>query len=159
VDVLAVLAGDEDEGFAGLGFRAVRDERWLTPNVVGLDGVYEALCPPYFSDMHAAVAAFVERKFGDAGAYDESLPGPWRDSAGVKRTVEPYSPDFVACMSEVAQYVYEKHGKFPGTRSTIMLPGLVQAHHLDTDFYDAHYADGAYLPSHASHMAVWHGDG
>lgn len=49
-----------------------------------------------------------------------------------------------------------KYGKFPGIRSTIMLPGFVQAHHLDLDFYDRYYADGAYLPAHAAHTRVWH---
>jgi hypothetical protein len=39
-----------------------------------------------------------------------------------------------------------------------MLPGAVQAHHLDTDFYDAHYGEGAYLPSHAEHLELWHGN-
>ena len=30
---------------------------------------------------------------------------------------------------------------------------------LHTTFYDAHYAAGAYLPSHAEHLERWHGDG
>ena len=47
------------------------------------------------------------------------------------------------CLGEVAQYVYEKHGKFPGMLTTVVLPGFVQAHHIDTDFYDAHYQAGA----------------
>jgi hypothetical protein len=74
----------------------------------------------------------------------------------VKKTVSPYSTEFVDCMAEVAQYIYDKFGKFPGTRSTIMLPGFVQAHHLDTDFYDRHYNEGAYLYTHAQHMERWH---
>jgi hypothetical protein len=59
-------------------------------------------------------------------------------------------------MSEVAQYIYDKYGKFPGIRSTIMLPGFVQAHHIDTDFYDAYYREGAYLETHARHSELWH---
>jgi hypothetical protein len=157
MDALSVLGANADDGVAGLGFRFVEDERWLTPNPVGLDGVYEALCPPYFPDMRAAVEAFVERKFGPHGAYDPDGPGPWRESRRVKGTVAPYSDEFVDCMAEVARYMYEKFGKFPGVRSTIMLPGAVQAHHIDTDFYDAHYSEGAYLPSHADHLEVWHG--
>ena len=95
--------------------------------------------------MRAAVEAFAERKFGPHGAYDPGAPGPWRDGGAVKETVAPYSAEFVDCMAEVAQYIHDKHGKFPGARSTIMLPGFVQAHHLDTDFYDTHYQEGAYL--------------
>jgi hypothetical protein len=157
MDALSVLGANADDGVAGLGFRFVEDERLLTPNPVGLDGVYEALCPPYFPDMRAAVEAFVERKFGPHGAYDPDGPGPWRESRRVKGTVAPYSDEFVDCMAEVARYMYEKFGKFPGVRSTIMLPGAVQAHHIDTDFYDSHYSEGAYLPSHADHLEVWHG--
>jgi hypothetical protein len=33
----------------------------------------------------------------------------------------------------------------------------LQAHHLDLGFYDHHFGPGAYLPTHASHMADWHG--
>jgi hypothetical protein len=159
MDSLSVLGARAAEGIAGLGFRFVEDDRWVTPNPVGLDGVYEALCPPYYPDMHAAVKAFVERKFGPAGAYAAEAGGPWRDATAVKRSVEPYSPEFVDCLSEVAQYIHDRHGKFPGTRSTIVLPGFVQAHHIDTGFYDAHYRDGAYLRTHAEHMERWHADG
>jgi hypothetical protein len=157
MDGLSALGAYARDGVSGLGFRFVEDERWVTPNAVGLDGVYEALCPPYYTDMHAAVEAFVERKFGPRGAYDPAVPGAWRDSAGVKQTVDPYSSDFVDCMSEVARYIHDKYGKFPGTRSTIMLPGFVQAQHIDTDFYDAHYRAGAYLATHAEHAQRWHG--
>lgn len=159
MDSLSVLGARAAQGIAGLGFRYTEDERWVNPNPVGLDGVYEALCPPYYPDMHAAVEAFVERKFGSSGAYADDGSGPWRDPATVKRSVEPYHPEFVDCLSEVARYIHDKHGKFPGTRSTIVLPGFVQAQHLDTGFYDTHYQDGAYLRTHAEHMERWHGDG
>lgn len=157
MDGLSALGANAGGGVTGLGFRCVEDERWITPNAVGLDGVYEGLCPPYVPDMHAAVDAFVERKFGEDGAYATGTDGPWRDSGRVKGTVAAYRRDFVDCMSEVATYLYDKYGKFPGVRTTIMLPGFVQAHHLDTDFYDTHYKDGAYLQTHAEHMARWHG--
>lgn len=158
MDGLSALGAYAGDGVQGLGFRIVEDDRWLTPNPVGLDGVYEALCPPNYPDMRAAVDAFVARKFGPGGAYDPAITGPWRDTVGMKRTVEPYTSEFVACMAEIAQYIYDKYGKFPGTRSTIMLPGFVQAHHLDTDFYDTHYQPGAYLDTHARHMEAWHGE-
>jgi hypothetical protein len=157
MDGLSVLGAYARDGIAGLGFRFVEDERWVTPNPVGLPGVYEALCPPNYPDMHAAVEAFVARKFGALGAYDPDTPGPWRESASVKGSVAPYGKDFVDCMSEVAQYIWDKYGKFPGIRSTIMLPGFVQAHHIDTEYYDTHYQDGAYLDTHARHMEIWHG--
>jgi hypothetical protein len=32
----------------------------------------------------------------------------------------------------------------------------LQAHHLDLEFYDRFYEPGAYLRTHAAHMARWH---
>lgn len=148
-----------DHGVSALDAVGIQDERWTVPNPVGLDGVFEALCPPYYPDMQAAVGAFVDHKFGPGGAYDPKIEGPWKDSAEIKKGVEPYSDEFVECLGEVAQYVYDKHGKFPGTPTTIVLPGFVQAHHVDTDYYDAHYLPGAYLDTHANHMRRWHGHG
>lgn len=156
MDGLSALGANRRDGVTGLGFRFVEDERWVVPNAVGLDGIYEALCPPYYPDMRSAAQVFVDRKFGPGGAYDPAVPGPWRDSARVKNTVARYGGDFVDCLAEVAQYIYDRFGKFPGIRSTVMLPGFVQAHHIDTDFYDAHYRPGAYLETHSGHLRRWH---
>ena len=145
------------EGIKGLGFQFVKDERWPVPNPVGIEGVYEALCPPFQPDMRTAVETFVQRKFGPGGAYDPEIAGPWKDSSAIKRTVTPNDDEFVDCLTSIAQYVYEKHGKFPGTFNTIVFPGIVQAQHLDTGFYDTHYQSGAYLQTHAEHMEKWHG--
>ena len=153
----SILGALKEDGIRGFGFRFQRDERWTVPNPVGLDGHFEGLCPPYHPDMRAAVAAFVERKFGPGGAYDPSAPGPWRDTAAVRASVERYDDAFSDCLGEVAQYVHDTYGKFPGAFTTIVLPGYVQAVHLDTEFYDTHYRDGAYLETHAEHMRRWHG--
>jgi hypothetical protein len=72
--------------------------------------------------------------------------------------VDPYGSEFVACLGEISQYVYDRHGKFPGTVTTIVLPGLVQAHHIDTDYYDTHFMSGGYLDTHATHMERWHSE-
>ena len=151
--VLGAFAGD---GIRGLGFRFVTDERWTTPNPVGLEGHFEALVPPFQPDMRSAVETFVERRFGTGGAYDTSTPGPWKQSAQVKGTVTPYSDEFVDCMSTVAQYIHDTYGKFPATVPTIALTGYVQVQHIDTEFYDEYFEPGAYLETHAGHMARWH---
>jgi hypothetical protein len=152
-----VLGAFAEQGVKGLGFRFVRDERWTMPNPVGLDDVYEALCPPYHPDMRAAVRVFVERKFGEGGAYDPERGGPWKRAAEVKRSATRYTDELVECLGEIAQYVYDKHGRFPGTLTTIVLPGYVQAQHIDTEYYDTHLEPGAYLETHATHMRRWHG--
>lgn len=157
VNELSVFGASAGEGVQGLGFRFVETEDRVVPDPVGLDGVYEGLCPPYQPDMRAAVEAFVERKFGPGGTYDPGTPGPWKDSAGVKGSVRRPGEEAVDCMSEIAGYVHDKHGTFPGTVPTMVLPGYVQAHHIDLEYYDEHFGPGAYLETHARHMERWHG--
>ena len=144
-------------GVTGFGFRFVEDERWTLPNPVGLDGQFEGLCPPYQPDMRTAAQVYVERKFGSAGVYS-SPDGPWKESATIKSGVEPYSDEFVSCLGEVAQYIYDTYGRFPVAPATMVLTGSVQVVHLDTDFYDTHFQPGAYLPSHRDHWETWHAD-
>lgn len=160
LSVLGAVVGEDGEvsrqELEGLGFRFVEDPEGPVPNPVGRDGVYEALCPPYYPDMRSAVEAFAERKFGPGGAYDPHTPGPWADSRAVKESVRPWGDELVACLAEVARYVYRKHGRFPGTIPTMMLPGFVQAHHIELEYYDTHFQQGAYLRTHAEHMARWH---
>lgn len=154
---LSVLGAFAPRGVRGLGFRFQRfDDRPAAPNPVGLDGHYEALCPPYFDDMHAAVRQFVDWKFAPGGAYDPSTAGPFSDSASVKGETERYSDEFVEALAVQAQYVFERFGKFPATIPSILMPVYVQAQHIDTEFYDAVMGEGAYLESHAEHMSRWH---
>ncbi len=44
----------------------------------------------------------------------------------------------------------------PGTVPTVQILNYLQAQHLDTDFYDHHFGEGAYLPTHGDHQATWH---
>jgi len=156
IDPLSALGARASQGVKGLGFRFVRDERWTLPNPVGLDGYYEGLCPPYHADMRSAVQAFTQRKFGPGGAYDPNTPGPFQRTREVKGSVNPYSAEFLDCLGEMAQYLHDTYGKFPPTIPTILLAGYVQAQHIDTEFYDTHFQPGAYLETHARHMARWH---
>lgn len=152
---LSLMGAFAGQGIQGLGFRFVRDERWMAPNPVGLDGCLEARCPPYHKDMRAAVRSFVERKFGDGGTYDSKQPGPFRDNS-LKSRIERYSPEFQSLLEEVASYIHETYGKFPGTAPSIYMRPYVQAHHLDLDFYDHFYGPGSYLETHREHLEKWH---
>lgn len=154
----SVLGAFDESGIDGLGFRFVQDARWKLPNPVGLDRHFQGLCPPYVADMREAVNIFVERKFGPEGAYAPGTPGAWANADVIKQGVTPYSEEFIDCLSEAAQYVYDTCGKFPNTFTTMVLTGFVQAVHLDTGFYDKYYRRGAYLPTHAQHMDRWHPD-
>ena len=154
----SVMGSPTMKDVKGLGFTFIENEKWIVPNPVGLDGFYEGHCPPYYKDMREAVDAVLERKFGPEGAYHPDDNGPWKNASKVKATVKPYSDEIVNCISEVAEYVLEKYGKFPGTIPTMVIPGFVQAHHIDTEYYDHNYKSGSYLKSHAEHMANWHQD-
>ena len=33
---------------------------------------------------------------------------------------------------------------------------VMQAQHIDTDYYDQLFGPGAYEPTHAAHLAKWH---
>jgi hypothetical protein len=156
IDMYAVLGASGDPEVPGLGFRFDRQEEWAVPNVTGLDGVYEAYCPPHFADMHAAVEALTERKFGPGGPFHPDTPGPWKDSAKVRSAARRHDARFKECVATMAQYVFDSFGKFPGTVPTMYILTYLQAHHLDLDFYDHHYKQGAYLRTHAEHMARWH---
>jgi hypothetical protein len=94
----------------------------------------------------------------EARAYDPRTSGPWKDTTAMKQGMTPYSEEFIDCLVDVAQYVYDTYGRFPNTFTTMVLSGFVQAVHIDTDFYDTHYQPGAYLDTHAHHMENWHGD-
>jgi hypothetical protein len=158
IDRLAILGASGDPAVPGLGFRFDTDERWALPNPTGLPEVFEGFCPPHYPDMAAAVEAFARRKFGPGGPFDPAMPGPWRESARIRASAQIHSDEFKACVALMAQCIYDRFGKFPGTAPTIFCLTYLQAHHLDLAFYDRHFQPGAYLDTHARHMELWHAD-
>jgi hypothetical protein len=156
IDPFSVLGASGVAGVDGLGFRYDSDERWPYPNPTGLTGVMEAFCPPYYEDMRAAVDALCDRKFGKGGPFNTGTPGPWKDSANVRGAAQAHDEAFRECVALQAQYVFDNFGKFPGTLPSVFICTYLQAHHLDLAFYDKFYKPGAYLHTHANHMAQWH---
>jgi hypothetical protein len=140
----------------GLGFAYQTDPRWPLPNVTGLPGVFEGFCPPHYQTMRAAVEALVARKFGPGGPFNPHTPGPYRESSRVRGAGAPIDDRFIDCVSTMADYLYQRFGKFPATVPSIFMLTYLQAHHLDLDFYDQHFGPGSYLETHAQHMADWH---
>jgi len=153
---MSVLGASGDPEMPGLGFRYDMDERWPLPNITGLPGVFEGFCPPHYKDMRAAVEAFVKRKFGAGGPFNANTPGPYRENARVRGSGKVHSEEFKECVTTMAQYVFDKFGKFPGTVPSIFILTYLQAHHLDLEFYDQHYSAGGYLETHARHDELWH---
>jgi hypothetical protein len=141
----------------GLGFRYDSDPRWGTPNPTGrTDGTFHAYCPPHFASMADAVEALAQRKFGPGGPYNAATPGAWNESAAIRASAEPYSEEFKACVTLQCDYTLETWGKFPGTVPSVWVMNVLQAQHLDLDFYDSFFRDGAVLDTHRRHFQVWH---
>jgi hypothetical protein len=92
--------------------------------------------------MAAAVEAFAQRKFGPGGPYHRDTAGAWSDSPGIRGSAQVHSPEFKACVSLQAQYLYDTFGKFPATVPSLMILNYVQAHHLDLEFYDRFFRPG-----------------
>ncbi|MHB8789151.1 MAG: hypothetical protein ACYDBT_04660 [Desulfobulbaceae bacterium] len=158
IDAFATFGASGNPAVPGLGFRYDVDDRWPYPNPTGLEGVMEGYCPPHYPDMRAAVDALCQRKFGPGGPFHPDTPGPWHDSRKVRSAAQPHDERFRECVAHQAQYVYDTFGKFPGTVPSMFLIMYLQAHHLDLEFYDKFYKPGAYLRTHANHMADWHAD-
>jgi len=155
INQFSVLGASGDPGVPGLGFRFDMIEGQPLPHVTGLDGIFEGHCPPHFKDMRAAVVSVVERKFGSGGPFNAKTPGPYKKSGGVRDSAALMSADFIDCVSVMAQYVYDKFGRFPATVPAIFNLMYLQAHQLDTGFYDEHFTTGAYLKTHAAHDRNW----
>jgi hypothetical protein len=156
LDPFAMLGASGNPDVPGLGFRYDSNERWPYPNPTGLEGVMEGFCPPHYPDMRAAVEAVCKRKFGPGGPFHPGTPGPWKDSAKVRSAAQIHGEEFRECVALQAQYLFDTFGKFPGTVPSIFVITYLQAHHLDLEFYDTFYKPGAYLRTHANHLASWH---
>lgn len=146
------------EIFAVLGFRtAISATPIPLANPIGLDGVFEACCPPYYPSMDAAVdAVLATLTRQQQPALDEAampyLASPSEHREGTAEITE----EGIACTKAICNYIYNSYGRFPGNVDAMHLMWLMQAHHLDTDFYDRFFRASTYGPSHAAHMAKWH---
>ncbi len=155
ISPFALMGAAAGNGTPGLGFQFESNPQWGVPNPVGLAGLYEGYCPPFYPDMRAAVLAYYDLKFGQRGTYDPTGPGPFRDNAAIKGATVPPGPELIDAVIASAEYIYQTYGKFPGTVPTIFTRFYTQAHRLDTAFYDKFYAPGAYLTTHQENVARW----
>ena len=156
IDPFSMLGASGDPACPGLGFQYQTRENWPYPNPVGLPKIMEGYCPPFHTDMHDAVKALCERKFGPGGPFHPATPGPWRNSSRVRSAAQVHDAAFRDCVALQAQYLLETFGKFPATVPTMFVIMYLQAGHLDLDFYDTFYQSGAYLQTHADHIKTWH---
>jgi hypothetical protein len=156
IDPFSLLGASGDPQVPGLRFRYDTNDRWPYPNPTGLANVMEGFCPPHYSTMMDAVEAVVERKFGQGGPFNPETPGPWKNSPKVRSSAQIHDKPFRECVALQAQYILDTFGKFPGTVPSIFTTIYLQAHHIDTEFYDHFYKPGSYLHTHEDHMKKWH---
>jgi hypothetical protein len=167
-----VLRRDEAKGLLGLGFRehsskasTSRIKRWppvpaSQPNFVGIDGVLEGLCPPYVTDMDAAVDAVLESKYGPSGSYGdkETFAQAYKDQAAADaflRRAEPHSKETIEYTKEICRYLVETYGRFPAHTDAFYIPGIwVQFSHLEIDYYERFAAPG-HARRQAEGRALW----
>lgn len=143
----------------GLGFRFATpkiqgDAGNPNPVAVGRDDLFQAFCPPYYEDMGEAVEAFNDMKWTNW----ESHKLPYKDPTGVLGEIERPSRDEIQVVKDICNYVYDTYGRFPAFSDPMFLRFMVQAHHLDLDFYDKYYPPGAYTEAHRNHFRNWHPD-
>jgi nitroreductase len=135
-----------------MGFRIVTGTGSGFGNPVGLDGVFQASCPPYYPTMDAAVDAVLSRPPSEATtAVPHRMPDEEHRAGAIRISAEG-----LACTKAVCNYIYETYGRFPGATDAMHLMWVMQAHHIDTDYYDRFFGNGAYGPTHAAHMSTWH---
>lgn len=155
INPFSILGASGDPAVPGLGFRFDMLPDQPLPHVTGLEGVLEGHCQPHFKDMRAAVASVVERKFGAGGPFNVKTSGPYKETDAVRSSAAPIDEEFVECVATMAQYVQDTFGRFPATVPAVFSLMYLQAHQLDTDFYDTHFTPGAYLKTHAAHPQNW----
>jgi len=147
----------------GLGFRHITGKKKKTgvavPVPVGIDGLFEAYCPPYFKTMSDAVDAIVEKKFGKDGIFSNETNQflPYKDSAAITAKVPRTSEEIIDATKAVCEYIYKTYGRFPAHNQPMNMIVWIQSHHLELEFYDKHYKDGAYTETQKQHMEKWHG--
>lgn len=143
----------------GLGLRFITGKDGM-PNPVGLDGILEGHCPPYFETMDEAVQDIFDIRYGSQGILSSRYrgPTPLKDWDTFIEGARPVSEEAVQAVKAYCTYVYDTYGRFPGIIDTIQLPIGCIAHHLDLDFYDEYYPSDALTDAHRRHMAIWHGE-
>jgi hypothetical protein len=138
-----------------MGFRVMAaDGATTTSNPIGLDGVFEASCPPYHVSMDADVDAVLAPP---PRGSKETGPVPYRMSEAEHRSgTIRISAEGLACTKAICNYIHDTYGRFPGSTDAMHLMWVIQAHHIDTDYYDRSFGPGAYGPAQAAHMTAWH---
>jgi len=129
-------------------------------NPVGLDGVIQGYCPPYYDSMNDAVDALLQRKYGAQGLYTapDEFAKVFKPELAQRfiQEVPHYSDEVTACCKAVCNYIFSAYDRFPAHVDAMYVPGVwIQAHHLDLEYYDQLYQNG-YSHTQRDHQRLWH---
>ena len=143
-------------GVKGLGFRFEQDKS-DKPSCVGRDRYFETFCPPYKS-MDQAVDDFYASKFGSDGIFGKVYAGPHshKNREEVLPGYDTATEQTVEITKAYCNYIYETYGRFPATFDPISMPIWMQAHHLETEWYDKYQIDGILGENQRQHIKRWH---
>jgi len=164
-----ILFGGLPELGTGLNFRFVEPRRIplprpypaATPNPVGLDGILQAYCPPYYRHMDEAIDAILAEKYGPEGLYtDPKFYGQTMSAENTSRFLrEAPHPDegVIDCVRAICNYIHRTYDRFPAHCHAIDSPGVwIQFHHVDLDFYNEFFIEGT-SQTQVDHGRAWHG--
>jgi len=145
----------------GLGFKfSMGKNPAFPPNPTGIEGLFEAHCPPHYESMEEAVDDVIDRKWGPRGIFTAGAgKTPFKNSDAVLNQIPRPGDDVIRCVKDICNYIYDTFGQFPGTVESMHAGLFLQAQHADLDFYDTYYPEGAYTETQRHHNSVWHPDG
>jgi hypothetical protein len=146
----------------GLGFHFETAEKGPLagmPYPVGKDELFETHHPRYYGSIDNTVDHIMEKKFGNTGIFnaENAATAPYKKPGQMEVGIPKTSDDIVQCTKDIFNEVEQRYGRFPAFVDPCIMSLMVQAHHLDLDFYDKYYKDGAYTERHKRHMEKWHG--
>lgn len=147
--------------------------RWQIPlplfanvraNAIGLrhqgEHLIKSMSPPNYATMAEAVQVVMADKFGPDGIYsDEALferiyKGDF--GAAYLKEASNYAEDVIACTTDICNYIYDTHGRFPAHCEAIHVPGVwLQAHHVEDAYYERFF-EGGLTDAHRTHDRAWH---
>jgi hypothetical protein len=139
----------------GFGFRYATDKKGV-PYPVGIDGVYEALTPPYKTPAEIADWIINER-YREDGALNVDTPSALKDQAASVKSFEgSYTQDQVDCLTGLLEYIWDRYGRIPITQDPVVTGFVLSVHHLDIEMYQHFYREGHLTQRILDHDSLWH---
>ncbi|HLG17606.1 MAG TPA: hypothetical protein VJH03_24395 [Blastocatellia bacterium] len=164
-----VFERDPAKGKFGLEFRMQEPKKWRQwpplpvplANPIGIDGVLEALTPPYVKSMDEAVDRLIEEKYGPLGTYgdktifDRSYRKSEYGDDYLQMAARRPSKEAVEYAKEICNYIWDTYGRFPAHVNAFHVPGVwIQFSHLEIEFYEKYFEPDLYHRQ-ARHYEIW----